>query len=53
MQKLKDSEYDTWNGVIKSAIDLSNIGGRKTILETCGGIPCGFINFSKFTNNQK
>lgn len=48
MPNLKEHEYDTWSGIIQSAIELAANSGRKTILETCNDKPCGFLNYFEF-----
>lgn len=50
MPGLKDEEYDTWSGIIKTSIDLSNKKGRKTLLETCNDVPCGLLNYIPLAN---
>ena len=48
MPGLNENDYCVWDGIIESAIQVTNKGGRKTLLETCDDKPCGLINYSKF-----
>ena len=44
---LTENEHFIWDGSLKRAIETSLDERRTAYLETCDGIPCGIMNFTK------
>lgn len=46
MPNLRDEEgYETWDWVLKNAINSFGTKNSKTLLETCNNKPCGIMNY--------